>query len=369
MRSAERSIARIDLGAVRHNVGVLARTAPRSELLVVVKSGGYGHGAEAVARAALDAGATRLGLAAVCEVERLRDGGVDAPMVMWGPLIGEEWRRAAATGCEIAVWTPEGCRAAAAAGIRRVHLKLDSGMGRLGARPEAVAALTEAAADPRLEVVGLMTHFATADEREGPNAAFMVEQLARFRSMIGPLRERFPNAVLHAANSAATLRNADTHMDMVRCGIAMYGCSPFMADPGDDDLRPVMSLVSYLSSVKPILGRESVGYGRRWRAARGTWIGAIPVGYADGYARANGDVAQVLVGGRRVPVVGTVSMDQITVDLGPESTDAVGDEVVLMGAQGEGRITAEELGRWRGSINYEVTCAVGERMRRVAVDG
>lgn len=364
MSPRERSVARIDLGAIRHNVGVLARAAAQAELLVVVKANGYGHGTVPVARAALEAGAGCLGLAAVAEVEELRDAGVDAPMLMWGPLIGDEWRRCAATGCEIAVWTPEGCAAAAEAGIRRVHLKLDSGMGRLGARPEAVAALADAAADPRLEVVGLMTHFATADERDGPNAGFMVEQLARFRAMVGPLRSRFPAARLHAANSAATLRSSDTHLDMVRCGIALYGCSPFMDDPGAHDLRPAMRWSSYLASVKPLLGRESVGYGRLYRAARGTYIGAIPVGYADGYPRAYANTAQVLVGGRRVPVVGMVSMDQITVDLGPEATDRVHDEVVLLGAQGDEAITAEELGRWRDSINYEVTCAVGPRIRR-----
>ncbi len=365
MSGTERSIAGIDLSAVRHNVRRLAATAPRSELLVVVKADGYGHGAVAVAQAALEAGATSLGVAAVCEAETLRAAGITAPILMWGPMMGEEWTRIAATDCEVAVWTPEGCRAAASAGVRRIHLKLDSGMGRLGARPEAVAALAEAASDPALEVVGCMTHFATADETEGPNAAFMVEQLARFRAMAGPLRDRFPSARLHAANSAAALRNPDTHLDMIRCGIAMYGCSPFMRDPGEHDLRPVMSLRSYLASVKPILGRESVGYGRLWRAARGSRIGAIPVGYADGYSRSYANTAEVLVGGRRVPVVGMVSMDQITVDLGPESSDRVGDPVVLMGSQGDQSISAEELGRWRGSINYEVVCAVGDRMRRV----
>jgi len=369
MTATERSVARIDLAAIRHNVGVLRRATPRSRLLVVVKAGGYGHGSVAVARAALEAGADQLGVAAVREAEDLREAGIDAPMLMWGPLVGDEWRRAAATGCEIAVWTPQGCRMAAESGIGRVHLKLDSGMGRMGARPEAVAELADAASAPRIEVVGLMTHFATADEREGPNAAFMVEQLVRFRSMTGPLRDRFPAAVLHAANSAATLRSDATHLDMVRCGIAAYGCSPFMTDPDADGLRPAMSLVSYLATIKPILGRESVGYGRLWRAARGGWIGVVPVGYADGYARAYANVSQVLIGGRRVPVVGMVSMDQITVDLGAESVDSVGDEVVLLGRQGDERITAEELGRWRASINYEVTCAVGERMRRVQVDG
>lgn len=361
---SERAVAAIDLGAIRHNVGVLARVAGHSEVLVAVKANAYGHGAVEVARAALDAGATRLGLAAVSEVEELQAAGIGAPAIMWGPLIGEEWRRAAATGCEIAVWTPEACASAAAAGIRRVHLKLDSGMGRLGARPDAVAALAEAAADPRLEVVGLMTHFATADQVDGENAGFMMEQLVRFRSMLGPLRERFPLAKVHAANSAATLRSPDTHFDIVRCGIAVYGGDPANDTPDNHNLRPAMSLTSYLSSVKPLLGRESVGYGRHWKAARGTWIGAVPVGYADGYPRVYCNNAEVLVGGRRVPVVGMVSMDQITVDLGPEATDRVGDPVVLMGGQGGERITAEELGQRRGTINYEVTCAIGPRVPR-----
>lgn len=361
----QRSVARIDLSAIRHNVGVLARTAGAARVLVVVKANGYGHGAVPVARAAIDAGAAQLGLAAVDEVEELRTAGLDVPMLMWGPLIDDEWQRAAATGCEIAVWSPAGCVAAAQAGIARVHLKLDSGMGRMGARPDVVGELAQAARDTGLDVVGVMTHFATADERSGENAGFMVEQLVRFRAMVAPLRTMFPNAIVHAANSAATLRNPDTHLDMVRCGIAVYGCSPFMEDPAAHDLRPAMTLVSYLASVKPILGRESVGYGRKWRAARGSFVGAIPVGYADGYSRAYTNVAQVLVGGRRVPVVGMVSMDQLTVDLGPEATEQVGDEVVLLGAQGGERLLAEDLGRWRDTINYEVTCAVGARFRRV----
>jgi alanine racemase len=360
----ERSVARIDLDAIRHNVRVLAAAAGRAEVLVAIKANAYGHGAAAVGRAALSAGATRLGLAAVAEVEELRAAGVDAPMIMWGPLLGDEWARTAATGCDVAIWTPGAVRAAAAAGIRRIHLKLDTGMGRLGARTEQVAALADAAAAADVDVVGLMTHFATADETDGDNAGFMVEQLVRFRSLLGPLRERFPSAIVHAANSAATLRSADTHFDMVRCGIALYGCDPFAKDPEDHELRPVMALHSYLSSVKPLLGRESVGYGRRWKAARGTWIGTVPFGYADGYPRSYVNNAHVLVGGRRVPVVGMVSMDQITVDLGPEATDAVGDEVVLLGRQRDERLTAEELAAWRGTINYEVTCAVGGRVRR-----
>ncbi len=362
--TAARSVARIDLDAIRHNVRVVVAAADRAKVIAVVKANAYGHGAIPVARTALAAGASGLGVASVSEAEELRVAGFDAPLVMWGPMVGDEWRRAAATGCEIAVWSPEAVHTAASAGVRSVHLKLDSGMGRLGARPEAVAALADAAATADVDVVGLMTHFATADETEGESAAFMVEQLVRFRSLVGPLRQRFPEALVHAANSAATLRSPDTHFDLVRCGIAVYGCDPFGHDPDDHDLRPAMSLQSYLSSIKPLLGRESVGYGRRWRAARGTWIGTVPFGYADGYPRAYANNAQVLVGGRRVPVVGMVSMDQLTVDLGPEAIDAVGDEVVLLGAQGDERLTAEELGEWRGTISYEVTCAIGSRVPR-----
>ncbi|WP_217913403.1 alanine racemase [Miltoncostaea marina] len=364
-----RALARIDLAAVRDNAALLARAAGRAELMAVVKADGYGHGAAPVARAALAGGARRLAVATVAEAEELRGAGLGGPLLVMGPLAGGEWARAAAARAEVAVWTPEGLAAAAAGGARRpVHLKLDTGMGRLGARPEDVPALADAAAGAAgagtVEVVGLMSHFATADEVAGENAGFMGEQLLRFRAAAAGLRPRFPGARAHIANSAATLRDPAAALDVVRCGIALYGCDPFGADPAAHGLRPAMSLVSYVASVKTIRSRESVGYGRRWRAARGTRVAVVPVGYADGYARALGGRAEVLVGGRRVPVIGAVSMDQVTVDLGPEGAEGVGDEVVLIGAQGEARVTAEEVAAWRGTINYEVTCAVGPRVPR-----
>jgi alanine racemase len=367
---SRRAVARIDLGAIRHNAALLARAAGRARLMAVVKAGGYGHGAVPAARAALEGGAAALAVAAVAEAEELRAAGIDAPVLVMGPLGGDEWERAAAAGAEVTAWTPEAvARAASAAAGRgaraRVHLKLDTGMGRLGARPEDVASLAEAAAEADVDVVGLMTHLATADEAEGPNAPFMAEQLLRFRAAATVLADRFPGAALHAANSAATLRDPGAAFDMVRCGIALYGCSPFLDDPAAHGLRPAMSLVSYLGSVKTIRSRESVGYGRAWRAARGTRVGLVPVGYADGYARSLSGRAQVLVGGRRVPVVGTISMDQLTVDLGPGGGDVPGDEVVLLGAQGDERITAEELAGARGTISYEITCAIGARVPRV----
>ena len=371
--SASRAVAQVDLGAVRHNAARLARAAAGARLMAVVKAEGYGHGAVAVARAAREGGADALAVATVGEAESLRSAGIDGTLLVMGPLRGAEWARAAAADVEVAAWTAEAvesARAAFAAAGRtpRVHLKLDTGMGRLGARPEDVATLADAAAvaGDGVVVAGLMTHFAAADEREGENAAFMNEQLVRFRATVADLRPRFPGALVHAANSAATLREPRAALDMVRCGIALYGCSPFQGDPRDDDLRPVMALVSYLASVKTLRSRESVGYGRVWRAARGTRIGLVPVGYADGYARALTGRAEVLVGGRRAPVVGTISMDQLTVDLGPEGREGVGEEVVLIGEQGGERILAEDVAAWRATINYEVTCAVGPRIPRVA---
>jgi alanine racemase len=365
----QRATARIDLAAIRHNTGVLAAAAAPAELMAVVKANGYGHGAVPVARAAIEGGARQLAVATVEEAEELRAAGLVAPLLVMGPLIGDEVARALAIGAEIAVWTPEMCAVAAAASSpgrpARAHIGLDTGMGRLGARPEGVAALADAAARPGIEVVGIMTHFATADALEGENAAFFGEQLLRFRAQAGMLRGRFPAARLHAANSAATLRGDDACFDLVRCGIALYGCSPFGHPPSADGLRPAMRWSSYVAVTKRLSSRESAGYGRTWRAARGTTIAVVPVGYADGYARCLSNRGQALVGGRRVPVVGTISMDQLTVDLGPEATELVGDEVVLLGRQGDEEITAEEMASWRDTISYEVTCGVGTRVRRV----
>ncbi|MEQ8834387.1 MAG: alanine racemase [Miltoncostaeaceae bacterium] len=360
----------VDLGAVRHNARTLSEAAGGAGLIAVVKSDGYGHGAVPVARAVTEAGAAALAVVAVDEARELRQAGLDGPILLLGPLAGEGWREALDLDLDLTVWTAAGVGAAAAAGAHhpdppRVHLKLDTGMGRLGARPEDVPALAGAAAEERVRVVGLMTHFACADETAGENAGFMREQMIRFRATAADLGARFPEAVQHAANSAATLRDATTACGAVRCGIALYGCDPFHEDPVARGLRPAMRWVSRISQIKTVRSRESVGYGRRWRAARGAVVATVPVGYGDGYARALGGRAEALVGGRRVPVIGAVSMNQIALDLGPEGGGEVGDEVVLLGAQGDERITAEELARHRDSINYEIVCAVGPRLARV----
>jgi alanine racemase len=369
MSAPQRATARIDLDAIRHNAGVLAAAAGAAELMAVVKANGYGHGAVPVARAALQGGARSLAVATVEEADELWAAGLDVPMLIMGSLVGGEVPRALGVGAEVAVWTPEMCVALASAAAphrpARVHIGLDTGMGRLGVRPEGLPAVVDAVSRPGIEVVGIMTHFATADALDGDDAGFFSEQLLRFKAATAGLRDRFPQARLHAANSAATLRGRDAAFDLVRCGIALYGCSPFDRRREDDDLRPAMRWSSYVAVTKWLNSRESAGYGRTWRAPRGTTIAVVPVGYADGYARSLSNRGFALVGERRVPVVGTISMDQLTIDLGPEAGDSVGDEVVLLGRQGDQEISAEEMAGWRDTISYEVTCGVGARVRRV----
>jgi alanine racemase len=244
-----------------------------------------------------------------------------------------------------------------------VHVKYDTGMGRLGSPdPDEVRALARACEeDPDLELAGVWTHFATADEAD---AAHFERQLARFEELASELRPEFPAATFHAANSAAALREPRAHFDMVRCGIAVYGLDPFQGDPADRGLAPAMSLLSHVADVKRFPAGASAGYGRTWTASTDTWVGVLPLGYGDGVRRALSNNAEVLVRGRRRPVVGTISMDNLTIDLGPETDVEPGDEAVLIGRQGEEAILAEEVARRIATINYEVTCGISPRVTR-----
>ena len=244
-----------------------------------------------------------------------------------------------------------------------MHVKYDSGMGRLGEREPANVErmLAAAAADERLELAGLWTHFATADERDDE---FFAAQLERFAALAEPARERY-GVRLHAANSAATLREPAAHFDMVRCGVAIYGLDPFGTDPAYSELEPAMGLSSYVSLIKRFEAGDSAGYGRRWVAEQPTFVGVVPIGYGDGYRRGLSDAFDVLIAGSRYPVIGTVSMDNITIDLGAAPDVSPGEEVVLLGRSGEGRITAEEWARRLETINYEVTCGISSRVPRL----
>jgi alanine racemase len=367
---SERAVARVDVGSIERNCALLAdRLTGGAKLCAVVKADGYGHGAEATARAALAGGASWLGVAAAAEADQLRSSFRETPILTMGALSEEELRLALAAGSEIAVWR-EGfrelvARVAAELGVRaRVHIKHDSGMGRLGeADPELVVELARAcAADPHLELVGLWTHFATADE---PGSEYLAEQLERFRGVAERVRGEHPECIAHAANSAATLTEPGSHFDMARCGIAVYGMDPFHSDPSEHGLEPALELRSYVADMKRFPPGASAGYGRRWRAERETWVGVLPIGYGDGVRRGLTNNAEVLVGGRRYPLVGTVSMDNVTIDLGPQTEVVPGAEAVLIGAQGEDRILAEELAQRLGTINYEITCGISGRVPRV----
>jgi alanine racemase len=352
-----RALARIDAGAIARNTARLARAADGAALCAVVKSDGYGHGAITAARAALEGGASWLAVAAAQEARTLRAAGIDARLLVMGALDDEELTVALEAHADVVAWSEEFLAALPA--DARVHVKLDSGMGRLGTRdPELATRIAEGAGS---RLAGLMTHFATADE---PGDTFMDEQLERFRAWADPLRERFPGALVHAANSAATLRDRATHFDMVRPGVAIYGMDPFGDDPFAQELDPALTLVTKVLAVKDTAPGESAGYGRRFVAREPTQLGTLPIGYGDGWRRALSNNADVLVNGRRFPLVGTVSMDNIAIDLGLGSGVRVGDEAVLVGAQGPERILAEEVARRLGTINYEVTCGLTARVVR-----
>jgi alanine racemase len=344
-----RALARIDPGAIERNCRRLAGLAP---LCAVVKADGYGHGAVVAARAAHAGGASWLAVATAREAADLRAAGRDGPLLVMGALSPSELAIALDARADIVAWRED--FVAALPADARVHVKLDTGMGRLGTRDPDEASRVVAALGDR--AVGLMTHLATADEDD---QSFVDAQLAAFETW----RARHPGLLTHAANSAAAIRRPDARFDMVRCGIATYGMDPFHRDPADHGLEPALELVSYLAEVKRCEPGQSAGYGRRFVADRPTWLGTIPIGYGDGYRRGLTNNAEVLVDGRRFPVAGTVSMDNITVDLG-DDPPARGAEAVLIGARGGERILAEDVAARIGTINYEITCGISARVPR-----
>ena len=367
----QRATAWVNTAALAANCRRLgAELGEETVLCAVVKANGYGHGIVEAARAAVEGGAEMLAVAAASEAFEVRGALAAAPILTMGALTDPELDVALGARSEVAVWR-EGflelvAERGAGLGMRpRVHVKYDTGMGRLGERePANVERLLErAATDARIELAGLWTHFATADDR---GSAFFDEQLARFSALADRARERYgPDLVLHAANSAATLRDPAAHFDMVRCGVAIYGLDPFGASAADAGLEPVMGLSSYVADVKRFAAGDSAGYGRTWRAERDTFVGVVPIGYGDGVRRNLSNRFEVLIAGERYPAVGTISMDNLTVDLGPEPGVTPGEEVVLLGSSGEERITAEEWAETLGTINYEITCGISPRVPRI----
>ena len=366
--------AEVDVGAVASNVELLVTRCAPASVCAVVKADGYGHGAPAVARAALDAGATWLAVALVEEGVALRDEGIDAPVLLLSEPPAESMGAVVAARLTPTVYSPSGVAAAAAAvGVRRaplgVHVKVDTGMHRVGADPADVPALARAVREaPQLRLDGLWTHLAVADEPGQDD--FTNAQLARFEEVRDALAaEGFVPGLLHAANSAGALAHAAARYDMVRCGIAVYGHAPGPALAAAADLRPALTLRARVSLVRTLAAGERLSYGRRYAVAEpGAVVATVPLGYADGVPRRLGEVgAEVLVGGRRRPIAGTVTMDQFMVDCGPGASVSVGDEVVLIGRQGDEEVPAEEWADRLGTITYEVLCAIGPRVPRVVV--
>lgn len=373
--------ADIDLDAIRHNVGVLRAVVDPSEVWAVVKANGYGHGAVDVARAALEAGAVGVCVALVQEGIELRSAGIDAPIL----LLSEQPLDAAASivshRLTSTVYSAEFVEALRMAAVEAdivghpVHVKIDTGMQRVGVPPEHAGAVVEVvrAAAPALRLDGMFTHLATADE---PDDGGTESQLARFDAALDALdlSQAQPGGsnrpVVHAANSAGALAHRASRRSLVRAGIAIYGISPgHGVDHLCHDLRPALSLRSRVSFVKSVTAGSRISYGLRHTFERDTTVATIPIGYADGVPRRLSAVGgEVLIGGRRRPIVGVITMDQLMIDCGPVGDVTIGDEVVLIGVQdgpdGPERIRAEEWGDRLDTIGYEIVCGIGTRVTR-----
>ncbi|NEB96309.1 alanine racemase [Streptomyces bauhiniae] len=372
-----RARAEIDLGALRANVRALRARAQGAHLMAVVKSDAYGHGAVPCARAALQAGASWLGTATPEEALALRAAGLPGRIMCWLWVPGGPWRQAIEADLDVAVsgmWAlREVSDAAREAGrTARVQLKADTGLGRNGCQPEdwpeLVGAALEAEAAGLVKVTGLWSHFACADEPGHPSIS---AQLTRFREMVAYAEERgVTPEVRHIANSPATLTLPETHFDLVRTGIAMYGISPSpeLGTPADFGLRPVMTLSASLALVKQVPGGHGVSYGHHYVTPGETTLGLVPLGYADGIPRHASGAGPVLIDGKLRTVAGRVAMDQFVVDLGGDEPEP-GTRAVLFGPGDQGEPTAEDWAQVCGTIAYEIVTRIGTRVPRVHVNG
>ncbi|NJL92366.1 MAG: alanine racemase [Anaerolineae bacterium] len=360
----------VDLAAVRQNVARLREwVGPTVQVMAVVKANAYGHGAVPVARAALAAGASWLGVSRVAEGLELRQAGLQAPILVMTYALPEEMEQVAAHHLTPTLTEMEQVQALAVAAQRlgrivSVHIKLDSGMGRAGVLPhEGLDFARAVAAQPALRLAGIYTHFAVADE---PENGFTGEQLRVFIEAAEIIRtSTAPEALLHSANTGGTLYHRYSHLNMVRCGIGIYGLRPNAAVQPPFELRAALRISSHLGRVKTLPAGYSVGYGRTYVTPSERRIGLVPIGYGDGYPRTLSNRGMVLVGGKRVPVLGRVSMDQLSVDLSEVLDAKPGDEVVILGKQGREEISADEIALWSETINYEITTRLLARPPRI----
>lgn len=359
--------AEIDLSALRHNIALIRRTiGPRPRILAVVKADAYGHGALAVAQAATEAGCEMLGVGDSGEAIELREAGLTAPLLILGAIVEEEIPAVVRHDVSVTVHSTDllpllEAEARRHGRLLRVHLKVDTGLSRLGAPPARARDVARAiVSSPHLRLEGLSTHLAAAADADASRA-----QLDLFRAVIGDLTaEGIDPGTLHAANSVGLFNYPEAHFDMVRPGIALYGLDPGPFARQRIALRPVLSLRTRIAFVKRVPAGTAVGYDGRWRAPAATRLATCPAGYNDGYPWPLARHGEAALRGRRVPVVGAVSMDYVTLDIGAVPDAEVGDEVTLIG---DG-IRVEELARRIGTIPYEITCGLGRRVKRVAVN-
>jgi alanine racemase len=369
----------VDLDALAHNTSLLQRLVAPASLCAVVKADGYGHGARSVARTLLLAGASSLGVALVDEGIELRDDGIDAPILLLAEASVTSLRDAIDAGLTLTVGSLRGAHELADAAEGRpatpVHVKVDTGMHRQGVAPKELGAVLEVLRASGVAVGGVWTHFPVADGADSATLAFTRGQLESFRRAVADAGDAVPgDAVLHAANTAGAISLPEARLDLVRVGLGVYGYLPhpsmqsILDDARAGALRPVMSVKARVAAVRDLPAGARPSYGRRRALERASRVATVPVGYADGYPRAMLDGgAEVLIRGRRRPLAGVVTMDQLLVDCGEGADVDVGDEVVLLGAQGDERITADEWAAVLGTISWEVLCGIKQRVPKLAV--
>ncbi len=364
--------AEVDIAALRDNVAALGRFAGDGvAVMAMVKANGYGHGAVNAARAAAAGGATWFGVSSMVEGLELRRAGLATRILNVGWTMPTEMVAAVAGNIDVALFAPTdvtAARTAAQAAGRplRAHWKIDTGMGRLGTRHDDLDAMYDALLDARgaVEVAGIFTHFASADEESLDVTAAQHE---RFLAVVSSVAPNLGNPLLHCANSAAALRLRETHHDIVRPGIALYGYPPAQCG-GIVRLRPALSVHAVVTQVKHVGAGDTVGYGREWTATQRTRVATVAAGYADGVDRRNGNRGAVIAGSAICPIIGRVSMDQMSIDVSAAGEVRAGDPVVLLGTGGVHTIDAADIAASIGTISYEVLCGVSSRVPRVAVN-
>jgi alanine racemase len=364
--------ARIHLDHIRFNLKGIRRTVgSQRKILIAVKANGYGHGAVAVSRLAETCGIDWLGVATVPEGLEIRQAGIRLPILKFSPAFPEELEAALRNGLTLAVCSTENAdeiqEACRGWGLEAsVHLKVDTGMGRVGVSPAEAPALAVYIEKncPDLHLQGIFTHFPVSDEAD---PTYTRGQIERFKATVEAIQTAIGRQVelVHASNSGAVLGHESAWLDLVRPGIMIYGFYPDAETPRTIPLKPGLSFLTRVSFLKKVTAGTSLGYGRTWVAPEDTWIATIPAGYADGFNRLFSNRGRVLMNGKSYPVVGRVCMDQSMVNLGPATEVKVGDEVVLIGKSGDLEITVDEWAEKLGTITYEVTCQINSRVARV----